>query len=109
MASHKCAYCSASLPILPASFTTVRCQRCGAVHHPDGEVISPRMLPITANRRASPWMFGSTRPVVPGLYYVRFNDLERSLVLRWTGWEFLDAQGKPVATRSLMSWRGDWE
>lgn len=124
MASLKCAYCSASLPV-PRTVATVRCGRCGAVHHADGEVISPRMLPayqpVTFTEhpngclpgyyrpRISPWMLMGTRPIEPGFYDVRYRDLEKPIVLFWSGRAFLDLEARRVSERTLLTWRGAWE
>lgn len=103
----KCTYCSTALrPIF--SSATLRCDRCGAVHHADGTVISPRMLPLTNDERVSPWMFAHTRPIEHGLYECRFSNLGVNLMLDWNGAQFL-AGGRPVRCATLVSWRGQWE
>ncbi len=104
----QCKYCSS--PLHPSTVaSTVRCERCGAVHHSDGEVISPRMIPIEgANWRASPWMPSTTRPVERGNYEVMFNDLMPVLTLYWDGAHFT-WRHRRVKCYSLMKWRGQWE
>lgn len=124
MASLKCAHCSASLPVPCAGITTIRCARCGAVHHADGDVISPRMLPayeeLTVQSligahpgmyrpKLSPWMLQHTRPIADGFYDVRFRDLEKPIVLWWKSAHFYDLEARRVSERTLQSWRGAWE
>lgn len=103
-----CHYCSTELrPFFSAA--TVRCDRCGAVHHADGTIISPRMLPIpvAGEWRASPWMFPHTRPIEPGMYDCRFRDAG-DLSLYWDGRQFTHG-GLRVRCATLLSWRGQWE
>jgi len=103
-----CTYCGTTLhPLFSAA--TVRCDRCGAVHHADGSVISPRMLPITTGLKMSPWMFAHTRPIEPGIYECKFRDVEPVLTLYWNGQQFMQVViDKPVRCATLISWRGQW-
>lgn len=118
MSSPNCAHCGTVLRLpLSLAVLTVRCVRCGAVHHRDGEVISPRMLPAYASYqmrpttpigRASPWIDGVYRPVLVGMYDTRYRD-GTELVLHWNGAHFTTFDGQRVSDRTLQCWRGSWQ
>ncbi len=102
----QCKYCSS--PLHPSTVCrTVHCTRCGAVHHSDGDVISPRMLPITTGLKISPWMPTTTRPVECGNYECEFTGLDKSLMLHWDGAHFTWMHQR-VRCNSLVKWRGQW-
>ena len=117
-----CARCKSNLPITyyamsrKGKSTPLRCTQCGAVHsHLDGEltVISPRMMPISSDSaRVSPWMLPRSRPLEVGVYHVRFRDVTNVeyLTLWWNGRNFQvsDMDNRPVSTRTLLTWRGEW-
>lgn len=105
-----CTYCSTALPLPYSTLARIRCDRCGAVHHLDGTVISPRMIAIPDDDtpwRASPWMLSHTRPIEPGMYEVLFRDIEQPLLLTWDGARFM-ALGRRVQCATLVCWRGQW-
>ena len=108
MSDFNCAYCSSFMSTI-GFYPTVRCDRCGAVHHPDGTVISPRMIaiPDEGDWRASPWMLTHTRPVERGNYEVRFTNVERVLRLYWDGSHFTWMHRR-VRCNALLTWRGAW-
>lgn len=103
----QCTYCNMALP----DGWHVRCRRCGAVHI-GGDVISPRMVPLDAGvSRVSPWMMPYARPLVGGVYEVRFRGIgERVLRLVWDEdlLEFTHG-GRIVCSSDLLTWRGAWE
>lgn len=103
-----CHYCSS--PLQPFAPSNIRCGRCGAVHHSDGTVISPKMIAVPTDGywRASPWMLPHTRPLELGNYECRFSDTEPTLlVLQWDGARFT-YQGQRVRMATFMTWRGQW-
>jgi hypothetical protein len=125
MASLICARCGASLPD-PHASATIRCARCGAVHHVDGDVISPVMRPAFYSReaqlpdrvvripdvcypRVSPWQLPHVRPVVGGFYEVRYQD-GTECILWWDVClrRFLAWNGQRVRG-TVATWRGSWE
>lgn len=91
------------------SVSTVTCTRCGAVHHRDGDVISPPMGPIPAEGRwrASPWMSDRVRPVAVGNYQAHFDGIVPWVPVHWNG-HYFTRDGRWVSCTTLRKWRGDW-
>lgn len=108
----KCGHCSTILrasELHKRNNWPIRCVRCGAVHTPGGDAISPRMCPVpdegVQGRSYSPWQCRRMRPVAHGHYECKFPKVTH--LLHWDGRHFTH-QGKRVDCRSLISWRGVW-
>lgn len=90
------------------NYDVTRCRRCGAVYSlKDGDPsrISPDMLPLGSEGKASPWMLPYHRPTIAGTYECRFSCGD--LLLHWDGRCFRHA-GQRVQMRTLRTWRGVW-
>ena len=86
-----------------------RCDKCGAVHHASGAVISPVMKPLYWPGPHSPWQLSRYRPIEPGVYECEFRDVGM-LFLYWNGMHFQPTDGdtRQVKMGTLLKWRGVW-
>ncbi len=107
-----CTECGAT--IAPSATSTVRSRRCGDVYYTEtGRRVYPalHMYPVTHPRDPgyplSKWMLPWTRPLMPGMYHVRFTSTEpRVLLAWWDGANFVNMQGERVCMTDFLSWRG---
>lgn len=113
----QCLECGRTVAV-PLSVKTVSCPRCGDAYFvnngpPRRAYPALHMCPVDHAHNEGPdypfskWMLPHTRPIVPGVYHVRFSCTEpRVLIAHWDGGAFRTADGQRVCMRTFMTWRG---